>query len=241
MHVPKTISDEVALLLGDVLPTGYFCAFQSEVHRTPFEGLEFGLKGASHDPQPSNSVAVLGCGPVGLMAVLSAIHLGGSPVFALDTRPERLQLAQQFGAIPLQIPRNSDGKTPGEIINAKTGNRGVDCVCEAVGSQAAVQDGFKYLRPGGILSSVGVHTEQNFTGFNPIEGYDKNITYKSGRCSARVFMNAVLDLVETGGWAETIPKIITHRVDLRDEEAVQRSYDLFNNQKENCIKVVFTL
>lgn len=73
MLVPESVSDEAALLLGDVLPTGYFCAFQSEVHRSPFDGLEYGVKSEvdSEQIEKTNSVAVIGCGPVGLMAVLS--------------------------------------------------------------------------------------------------------------------------------------------------------------------------
>lgn len=157
-------------------------------------------------------------------------------MFALDTCAERLEIAKEFGAIPIQV----NTEDANEIIKSKTGGRGVDCACEAVGSQAAVRCGFGIVRPGGILSSVGVHTEQNFTGFNPIEGYDKNITYKSGRCSARVFMNAVLGVVENG-WAEKITKIITHRVELKDEEKVKKAYDIFNNRQENCVKVIFTL
>jgi threonine dehydrogenase-like Zn-dependent dehydrogenase len=214
-------------------------------------------KGSDEGGQ-KNSVAVIGCGPVGLMAVLSAIHLGGSPVFALDTQPERLQLAKEFGAEPVQIflggreegregeKKEGEGGGEGRVdalekIKSMTGGRGVDCVCEAVGSQAAIRDGFNLLRPGGVLSSVGVHTEKNFTGFTPIEGYDKNITYKSGRCSARVFMNEVLEMVEEGGWADKITKIITHRVDLKDEGGVKKAYEIFNGRQENCIKVVFTV
>ncbi|KAJ3087528.1 hypothetical protein HK102_010874 [Quaeritorhiza haematococci] len=215
VKIPNRISDEEALLMGDILATGYFCASNGEIN-----------------PHKKQVVAIVGCGPVGLMGVVCAQELGASKVFALDMVPERLQMASKLGATAsLQLSPDVDEKQVIDPILQATDGRGADVVLELVGSSKAMNFAYRLLRPGGVLSSIGVHTEAQF-GFTPADGYDKNITFKIGRCSARHFMtSALMPLVVSKKYDLT--SIITHRLDIRDAVS---GYDVFDNKREGCIK-----
>jgi threonine dehydrogenase-like Zn-dependent dehydrogenase len=88
------------------------------------------------------------------------------------------------------------------------------------------------VRPGGVLSSVGVHTEERFA-FSPGEAYDRNLTYRSGRCPARHLMDRLLPLV--AGGLLPVEFIISHRLSL-DEGP--RAYEIFDTRRDGCTKVV---
>lgn len=163
-----------ALLTGDIMATGYYCADQAEV-------------------KPEGVYAVLGCGPVGLMAILGAKARGATQLYAIDSIPERLEWARTFGAIPLDF-RVAD---PVEQLRAATQGRGADAVMEAVGSPQAGKLAYQLVRPGGIISTVGVHTSPHFS-FSPVDAYNKNLTYKIGRCPARHYMNKLLNQLGEG-------------------------------------------
>ncbi|KAK9864760.1 hypothetical protein WJX84_000518 [Apatococcus fuscideae] len=91
----------------------------------------------------------------------------------------------------------------------------------------------------GTLSSVGLHTDEEFKAFTPWDGYNKNITYRNGRCPARVYMDDIHKLVKQKFWGDPFPgeKLITHRVSLHDEAAVREAYDKFEKRIDNCTKV----
>lgn len=203
------LSEEKGLLLGDVFSTGYFCAENAGVN-------ERGV------------YVVIGCGPVGLMTILAAKHLHAEKIFALDYLPERLAMAKEFGAEPLN-PFFENAKE--KIMNATAG-RGADVVMEAVGSPEALRLAIDLLRPGGIISSVGVHTAKQFS-FSPGEAYDKNITYKIGRCPARYYAEKLLreEIVQR----YPIEEIITHRYALAEGA---RAYEVFDKKMDGCIKPV---
>lgn len=207
--VPDGVAPELALLAGDVLSTGFFCA-------------ELGGGGAG------DVVAVVGAGPVGLMAVLGARELGAETVFALDRLPERLELAAAFGARPIDFT----GGDAVEIVRAATAGRGADVALEAVGSPEATRLAVDLLRPGGTLAAAGVHTEAAFA-FTPGEAYDKNLTYRAGRCSARHQMEKTLPLVAAGRYP--LERLITHRLPLAEGPS---GYRLFDRKDDGCIKVV---
>ncbi len=204
------IDPEEALLIGDVRSTGYFCAYQANIQAN-IDGV----------------YVVIGCGPVGLMCIIAAQELGAQQVYALDGIPDRLKLAEQFGATAINIYQHN---TKGIIADATEG-RGADAVMEAVGSSSASRVAYELVRPGGVISSVGVHTSTSFA-FNPIEAYDKNITYKIGRSPARYFMQQLLQQT-TKKYQAT--DIITHRFNL--SEGVE-AYRIFDNKIEGCIKVI---
>ena len=211
VRLPSGMDEESALFLGDILSTGFFCADMASVG-------------------PEKTHAILGCGPVGLFAIVGARELGAERIYALDRVPERLALAEAFGAIPVHIGEVD----PRELIREETTGRGADSVMEVVGTPQASRLAIDLVRPGGTISAVGVHTEPQFA-FSPAEAYDKNLTYRAGRCPARHYMDRLLPLVESG--KHDLRAVITHRLPLG--EGV-RGYELFANKLDGCVKVVLT-
>jgi threonine dehydrogenase-like Zn-dependent dehydrogenase len=211
LPIPEGVSADEALLLGDVLSTGYFCAEQAGV-------------------EPDGVYVVLGCGPVGLCAILGAREHGARNVFAVDRVAERLSLAVAFGAATI----DSSVQDPREVLDEATEGRGADAVLEAVGSPSAHRLAFDLVRPGGTVAVVGVHNEPGF-GFTPAEAYDKNLTYRVGRCPARRLMEQLIPLVQRREYDLT--SLISHRLDLsRGVEA----YRIFDEKLDGCVKVVLT-
>lgn len=207
--IPEGITQEEALLLGDVFPTGYFCAEMAGV-------------------EPGGVYVVIGCGPVGLMAVLGARHLGGERIYAIDSIERRLELAAKFGAIPLDY-RKLDAAA---AVQDETGGRGADAVLEVVGSAEAGRSAFELVRTGGTIAVVGVHTEASIP-FSPAEAYDKNLTYRVGRCPARYYMDRLIPVLQEKRY--DIASIISHRLPLAQGPA---AYGMFDEKSDACIKVV---
>jgi len=208
VRVPEGMPAETALLAGDVLATGWFGA-------------------ESAGAGPGAVVAVVGCGPVGLMAVIAACELGAERVFALDALPERLALAERWGAVPLNVRDE-----PAARIREATSGRGADGVVEAVGSPQATRQAFDLVRPGGTIAALGVHTETNLA-IAPGEVYDRNLTYRAGRAPARSSMQRLLPLIESGRY--DLGALISHRLPLSEGP---RGYELFDRKLEGCTKVV---
>ena len=208
--VPDGLSPEEALLAGDVLSTGYFCARSARI--------EEGAK-----------VCVLGCGPVGLMAIASARELGAEEVLAVDSVPERLELARRFGGRPIPLDRGT-----GEAVRSHTEGRGANAVLEVVGSPSASRLALEVVRAGGTISAVGVHTEEHFA-FSPGDAYDRNLTYVAGRSPARALAPRMLEwLVER---RYPFGAVFSHRMDLEDGAL---AYELFDAKRDGCTKVLFT-
>jgi 2-desacetyl-2-hydroxyethyl bacteriochlorophyllide A dehydrogenase len=207
--IPAGVSDEEALLLGDVASTGYYCARRADI-------------------RPQGVYVVLGCGPVGLMTVAGAFELGAETVFAVDAVPERLDLASRFGARAIRL----DSDDLAEQLRDATDGRGADAVLEAVGSPEATRLAIDLVRPGGIVSVVGVHYEDRFP-FSPVLAYDKNLTYRSGRCPARSLVHELIPLVRRKRF--DLASVISHRLPLsRGAEA----YEMFDRKADGCTKVV---
>ncbi|HET9746313.1 MAG TPA: alcohol dehydrogenase catalytic domain-containing protein [Chitinophagaceae bacterium] len=203
------LSEEKGLLLGDIFSTGYFCADNAGVNS-------------------KGTYVVVGCGPVGLMTIMAAKHLGAENLFAIDYQNERLQMAREFGATPL----NLSGVDVKAVILESTRGRGADAVMEVVGSSEALRLAIGLLRPGGTISSVGVHSASHFS-FSPSEAYDKNLVYKSGRCPAHYYSEKLLreEVIQR----YPVEKIISHHFQLKDGT---RAYEVFDKKLENCIKAV---
>lgn len=218
MKVPDGVSDAAALLLGDILSTGFFCAEQAGV----------GSIESTNRAAPGSTFAVVGCGPVGLMTVLAARFLGAEGLFAIDTVAERLAAAERLGAIALDYEEDPVV----DIVRDATDGRGADAVMEVVGTRAATRTAVDLLRPGGVLSSVGVHTEERFA-FTPIEAYDKNLTFRGGRCPARAYMSRLAPLVRDGELDAEF--VFSHRMPLSEGA---RGYDIFDRKLDGCTKVL---
>jgi threonine dehydrogenase-like Zn-dependent dehydrogenase len=206
--LPRELAPEAGLLLGDVLSTGWHAAVMGGV-------------------SPGAVTAVVGCGPVGLMAVVAARELGAERIFALDTVPERLELATRFGATPVNL-KEAD---PVAAVRDATGGRGADAVMEAVGSPEATTLAFALARPGGTLAAVGVHHEAAFP-FSPGAAYDKNLTYRIGRCPVRHYMERLLPVAERR--QNELAALFTHRIPL---DQSPEGYRIFDTKAEGCIKV----
>jgi len=233
IKVPDSLSDEQVLFLSDILPTGYMAAEQCDI-------------------EPGDTVAVWGCGPVGLFAIQSARLLHAGRVIAIDRFTERLQKAEQAGAETL----NYDEVDVLEALKDMTGGRGPDRCIDAVGMEAhmhGMQHGYDRVkqalrmeterpgvlrqaitacRNGGSVSVPGVYG--GFADKIPMGAIvNKALTIKSGQTHVQRYMRPLLERIEAG---EIDPSfIITHR--LRLDEAPM-AYEVFRNKEDNCIKVV---
>ncbi len=209
IKLPGDVLMEEGVLAGDVISTGFYSAKQAQIKS---EGV----------------YAVVGCGPVGLMAILGALEYGASKVFAIDKEPSRLAIAKQFGATPIDASESD----PLEIIKEASQGRGADAVMEAIGNEFSFQLSYKLVRPGGIISSVGVCNDKHFP-FSPVQAYDKNLTFVTGRCPAKSMMPTVLPLIQQKKYP--FKAIISHRMSLSNGVM---GYDIFANKKDNCLKVI---
>jgi threonine dehydrogenase-like Zn-dependent dehydrogenase len=161
------------------------------------------------------------------MAVLASALRGAQRIVAIDSVEERLALAGKLGAEPINL-RQRDLVT--EVRRLAAG-RGPDVVLEVVGLPAAARLAIDVVRPGGTIATVGFHTEPGFA-FSPGEVYDKNLTYRSGRCPARRFIEEALDVLEAR--QSSLGRLITHRLPLSDGA---RAYEIFDDKLESCVKV----
>lgn len=209
--VPDGVPAEEALLAGDVLSTGFFCAQLGGV-------------------QPGDVVAVVGAGPVGICAAIAARHAGAQAVFSLDLLPERLALVRSYGA----IADRPDAPELRAALRDATQGRGADVVLECVGSAAATRLAFELARLGGTIAAAGVHCEPQFA-FSPGEAYDKNLTYRAGRCPARALMDTTMPLVAERRFA--LGALFSHRLPLAE---ARRGYELFERRLDGCTKVLLT-
>ena len=209
MKKPEGLSDVAALLLGDNFSTGYYCAEMAAV-------------------RPGGTYAVVGCGTVGLLCIVAAKSMGAEHIFALDPVAARRQHAESLGAIALDV---ADASAK-EIID-RTKGRGVDGVMELVGVPDAQKLAYQLIRPGGIMSVIGCHCTPNFA-FSPVDAYDKNLTYKTGRCPARYYMEKLTQRVADGEF--DIGSFVSHEFDAVD---CVNAYDVFANRRDGCLKAVF--
>jgi len=154
---------------------------------------------------------VVGCGPVGLCAVVAALEYGPARLFAIDSVPSRLELARSLGAEPLNFVDDMAGLK--ERLLAATDGRGADVVMEVVGLPPALRLAYDIVRPFGTISSVGVHNAEvpppfcsslgNLTKTQiPISGaeaYAKNIKLQFGRCPVRSVFPDALEVLKQQG------------------------------------------
>jgi threonine dehydrogenase-like Zn-dependent dehydrogenase len=204
--VPDDLSDEQALFAGDILSTAYFCAERGNI-------------------QPGDTVAVVGCGPVGLCVIQCAKVFGAARVIALDMVPARLQMAKDLGADPVDV-----GENPIKAVKALTGNRGADVVLEAVGSEATLKLAFQLARGFGTISAAGVFTEEALP-FPAGRSFAKDLTLRVGMANVPAQFHAVLELLRAGRIDPTM--LITHTLSLNE---APYGYDLFD--RKEAVKVI---
>ena len=231
--IPDGIEDDKVLFLSDILPTGWMAAVNCEI-------------------KPQETVAVWGCGPVGLFAVQSAFALGAHRVIAIDHYPHRLDLAKSMGAEVI----NFEELDVREALVEMTGGIGPDACIDAVGMEShgltadSVMDKVKAAvklvtdqthglrqviiacRKGGRISIPGVYG--GVTDKFPIGALmEKGLSVKSGQTHVQRFMPDLLKLILDGKLNTTF--LISHRLSL--EEAPQ-GYKMFKEQQNEVTKVV---
>ncbi|MGJ4907238.1 zinc-dependent alcohol dehydrogenase family protein [Bradyrhizobium sp. HKCCYLS2033] len=135
-HVPADTEEEALVMLSDILPTGFECGV---------------LNGKV---EPGSTVAIVGAGPIGLAALLTAQFYSPAEIIMIDLDDNRLEVATRFGAT--SVVNNADGKAV-EKVMALTNGRGVDTAIEAVGMPATFVTCEDIIAPGGVIANVGVH------------------------------------------------------------------------------------
>jgi alcohol dehydrogenase len=197
--IPDAMTDEQAIFVGDILATGFFGAERAEI-------------------KPGDVTAVVGAGPVGLMAIMSAQLFGPARVFAIDMVADRLELARELGAIPI----DARDVAPVEAIKQATGGLGADSSVECVGLLSAVETAINSVRGGGTISMVGVPSA-NEGEFPFMRVWLKALTFRAGWCNVQRYMRPLLDLIGAGRLRPE--KIISHRMKLDQAEEAYRMFD----------------
>ncbi len=204
--VPEGMSDDVALFAGDVMGTGYHAAAES------------GL-------QPGDTAAVLGLGPVGLCAVQAAFAMGAAHVIAVDTVPERLAMAESFGAEPVHLTEQD----PRAAARAATEGRGVDACIDAVGDPRALELAIRLTRKCGTVQAIGVYAERCEVHMGLF--WIKAMNMRSGHANVIGHVDRVLELMSSGR-LDPGP-LVTHHMSLDDAPEAYALYD-----RREALKIV---
>jgi alcohol dehydrogenase len=208
--LPPGADEEAYTMLSDILPTGFECGV---------------LNG---QVKPGDTVAIVGAGPIGLAALLTAQFYSPAALVVIDLDQNRLDVATSFGATG--VVDSSDGKAI-ERVMALTGGKGVDVAIEAVGVPASFDICQSILAPGGHLANVGVHGKPVTLRLEKL--WDRNITLTT-RLVDTITTPMLLKVVQSGRLEPR--RLVTHRFALAD---VMKAYDTFGNaSKERALKVV---
>ena len=235
IKVPDGLTDEQVLFLGDIFPTGWQAAVQCDI-------------------EPTDTVAIWGCGPVGQMAIRSAVLLGAKQVVAIDHLPERLGMAEAGGAITI----NFDDESVVERLNELTGGKGPDKCIDCIGMEShvtlskpdTVYDRMKQMmmvesdrphvlremiyvcRPAGVISIPGVYgglVDKIPWG----QAMNKGLTFRMGQTHVNRWTDDLLRRIEQGQIDPSF--VITHTARLEDGPEM---YKVFRDKQDGCVKVV---
>ena len=231
--IPDHLEDEKVLFLSDILPTGWMGAENAEI-------------------QYDDTVAVWGCGPVGLFAIQSAIVMGASKVIAIDHYPHRLELAKQLGAEVIDF-RTTNVR---EALMEMSGGIGCDAVIDAVGMEAhgfaidnmidiakqkvgigadrasALKQAILAVRPSGRVSIPGVYG--GMTDKFPLGALmEKGLQVRSGQTHVQRYTKDLLEKIEDGTLDTTF--LISHRLPLED---AAHGYKCFREEQDTWTKVI---
>ena len=234
IKVPGGLTDEQVLFLGDIFPTGWQAAVACDI-------------------QPTDTVAIWGAGPVGQMAIRSAVLLGAKQVVIIDRVPERLDMARAGGAIAI----NFDEESVVERLNELTNGKGPEKCIDAVGMEAhatatidsmydrvkqatmletdrphVLREMIYVCRPAGILSIPGVYGGLlDKIPFGAL--MNKGLTVRTGQTHVNRWTDDLLRRIEEGQIDPSF--VITHTVGLDQGPDM---YKVFRDKQDGCIKVV---
>ncbi|MEM1402935.1 MAG: alcohol dehydrogenase catalytic domain-containing protein [Pseudomonadota bacterium] len=206
--IPDGISDEQAVLLTDALATGYYGVTMSRVAK-------------------GDTVAVIGQGPVGVMAAEASVAVGAARVYTIDPQEERRSLSLTFGGIPL----HPDGAR--QQIAEDTGGLGVDAVIEAVGAGPTLKQAVSIVRMGGRLSILGIL--QKDSAFPLHIAQAKSLEVHMGIAGVADSWPELLPLVQSGQIKGE--GMFTHHFDLSQGE---EAYRVFDAREDGVMKVLMT-
>lgn len=233
LKIPADMRDDDVLFLSDILPTGWMAAENCDI-------------------EPGDTVAIWGCGPVGIFAIQSAFLLGAERVIAIDRFPERLRLAAQLKAETL----NYEEISVLEALRQMTGGRGPDACIDAVGMEAhgtgmigaydtikqavrlesdrpiVLREAFMACRNGGTVSVPGVYGGLvDKIPFGAV--MNRGLTIKTGQTHVQRYMQPLLERIQKGEIDTTC--LITHHLPL---DEAPHGYEIFKHKQDECIKVV---
>jgi len=208
--LPPKVEDEAAVMLSCILPTGLECGV---------------LNG---QVKPGDLVAIVGAGPVGLAALLTAQLYSPAEIIMMDLDDNRLEMARTMGAT--QVVNTSDGKALEQVM-ALTKTAGVDVAIEAVGCPATFDICQAIIAPGGRIANVGVHGKSVELHLERL--WSSNITLATRLVDART-TPMLLKMVESGRL--DAKKLVSHRFKLSE---IMKAYDTFANAaKQHALKVI---
>lgn len=233
--IPEGLPDEKVLFLSDIFPTGWMALENCNV-------------------KSDDTVAIWGCGPVGQFAIQSAWLMNAKRVIAIDDVPERLEMAKKHGKAEI-IDRSKEDVH--QALMEMTKGMGPDIVVDAVGAEAhasnmvsdtvdstlqalhiplnrayVLNEAIKACRKGGTVSIPGVYTS-NVKDFPMGPAMNKALSFKMGQTHVQRYLPRLLSLIEEGKIDPSF--VITHNVSLSEAPA---AYKMFNEKKNNCVKVV---
>jgi len=235
LKVPEDLSDEQALFLSDIFPTGYMGAEMCDI-------------------KPGDVIAVWGAGPVGQFAIASAIMLGAERVIAIDRFEYRLRMAREKAGATETI--NYEKVNVLEALKEMTGGRGPDACIDAVGLEAhghtamyaydrakqammlesdrpiALREAIMACRNAGTVSVIGVYGGL-IDKFPMGAVMNRSLTIKTGQCHVQRYMRPLLERIQRGDIDPSF--VITHRMQL---EQAPEGFDMFVNKEDECVKVV---
>jgi len=233
VKIENGLTDEQVLFLSDILPTAYMAAENCDI-------------------QPSDTVAIWGCGPVGQLAIRCCLMLGATRVIAIDNVPERLEMAEAGGAQTIDY----DKVDVADALTMETGGRGPDSCMDAVGLEAYAPGPIHYYdrmkqavmlesdrpyvlrqaimacRSGGTISMPGVYG--GLDDKIPMGAMmNKGLTLKTGQTHVPRYFGELLEHIQEGDIDPSF--VITHTFPL---EQAAEGYRIFNDKEDGCIKVV---
>jgi threonine dehydrogenase-like Zn-dependent dehydrogenase len=234
IKVPDHLTDDQVLFLSDIFPTGYMAAEACDI-------------------QPGDTVAVWGCGPVGLFAIASAFILGAERVIAIDRYPERLRKATQNTNAEVLNYEQVDVL---EALREMTGGRGPDSCIDAVGMEGhahglvgaydrvkqalrmqtdrptVLRQALLACRNGGTVSVPGVYG--GFIDKVPFGTIvNRSLQIRSGQTHVQRYLKPLLDLIEQGRIDPSF--VISHHMALED---APEGYKMFRDKQDECVKIV---
>lgn len=211
-HIPAGSDEKALVMLSDILPTGF----------------EIGVLAGK--VYPGCTLAIIGAGPIGLAALLTAQFYSPAEIIMIDLDDARLSVSKEFGAT--QCINSSDGKAI-ENLMKYTNNKGVDVAIEAVGIPATFDLCQNILAPGGVFANIGVHGKS--VEFHIEKLWIRNITFTTGLVNA----TSTPMLLKTVGAKKLEPKkLITHHFKM---DEILKAYEVFGAAASNkALKVIIS-